>query len=254
MTPASSPEPTPLLTVEGVYAGYGRGDIVKGVDLVVHPGEIVTLLGPNGAGKSTLIKAICGVVKPRRGHVHLGDQPLQGRSPAAIARAGLAYVPQEGNVFRTLTVAENLEMGAWIDPQPLATRRQGVWQLFPELEAKRRIRAGLLSGGQRQMVALGMALMVEPKVLLLDEPSAGLSPVRVEELFDVVKRVNDGGVAVLMVEQNAVQALAISHRGYVLAAGQVALEGTARALLTDRDVGTLYLGNADTSGDVEATP
>jgi len=235
----------PVLTVAEVYAGYGRGDIVKGVDLVVGAGEIVTVIGPNGAGKSTLIKTIAGVVRPRAGTISIGGRVVSGLRASQIARSGMAYVPQEANVFRTLTVLENLEMGAWVLPERVRERLDLVFAHFPVLRQRRGVAAGNLSGGQRQMVALGMALMVDPKVLLLDEPSAGLSPKLVGEMFEIIANVNRAGVAVLMIEQNAVRALEMSSRGYVLAAGQVRLSDAADRLLANAEVGELYLGARD---------
>ncbi len=233
-----------LLEVADLVVGYGRGDIVHGVSLSVAAGEIVTIVGPNGAGKSTLLKAVAGVVPPRAGSVRIAGVDLAGRPPSAAASAGIGFVPQEANVFRSLTVAENLKIGAWIDPARRDERWREVLRIFPVLESKLRVRAGLLSGGQRQMVAFGMALMLGPKVLLLDEPSAGLSPLMVDQMLDTVAAVNRAGVAVLMVEQNAVAALQISHTGVVMASGRVAMKASAAALLSDRSVGELYLGTA----------
>ncbi|MFQ5774955.1 MAG: ABC transporter ATP-binding protein [Kiloniellaceae bacterium] len=234
-----------VLTVENVSSGYGKGDIVRGVSLTVGPGEIVTVIGPNGAGKSTLIKTIAGVVRRRAGSIAVGGAQIGGLSASEVARRGVAYVPQEANVFRSLTVLENLEMGAWILPARQAERRNLVFELFPALTERRNVRAGSLSGGQRQMVAFGMPMMVEPRLLLLDEPSAGLSPKMVEEMFAIVQRVNKAGIAVLMVEQNAMRALRISTHGIVMTGGQVLLADSAPALLENRQVGELYLGAVD---------
>ncbi|MEM9782717.1 MAG: ABC transporter ATP-binding protein [Pseudomonadota bacterium] len=231
------------LEVDGLSAGYGRGDIVHDLSITADAGEIVTVIGPNGAGKSTMIKAIAGVVRPSRGRVRVGGADLAGLAASEIARRGVAYVPQEANVFRQLTVAENLAIGAWTDPAHAVERRERVHALFPDLARFAGARAGTLSGGQRQMVAFGMALMVEPSVLLLDEPSAGLSPVIAEQMFDTIRSVNETGIAILMVEQNAIRALGISHRGYVMAAGQVALADTAQAILASDEVSELYLGS-----------
>ena len=233
---------TPLLQVSELFAGYGKGDIVRGATLDVDKGEIVTVIGPNGAGKSSLIKAISGVLRPRQGTVTLADEVISGRRASDIARCGMAYVPQEANVFRTLTVFENLEMGAWVLPGRKQERMQEVFDLFPDLRTHARLRAGNLSGGQRQMVAMGMALMVNPTLLLMDEPSAGLSPRLVQEMFYVIEGLNSRGVAVLMVEQNAVQALRMSTRGYVLVAGEIRLGGSADSLLDNPEVRELYLG------------
>jgi ABC-type branched-subunit amino acid transport system ATPase component len=231
-----------LLEVTDLVVGYGRGDIVHGVSLNVTPGEIVTIVGPNGAGKSTLLKSIAGVVAPKSGTVKIAGHDITGRAASSAAAAGVGFVPQEANVFRSLTVAENLKIGAWIDPKNTAKRMREVEAIFPVLTEKMRTRAGLLSGGQRQMVAFGMALMLGPKVLLLDEPSAGLSPVMVDQMLDTIAAVNRAGIAVLMVEQNAVAALQISHTGIVMASGRIAMKAEAAALLADRSVGELYLG------------
>ena len=176
------------------------------------------------------------------GSVEVAGAPIANLSPARVAQAGVAYVPQEANVFRQMTTAENLAMGGWTDPQGAARRRERVLELFPDLRDRLSVRAGNLSGGQRQMVAFGMAMMVDPRLLLLDEPSAGLSPRLVEDMFATVQRVNESGVAILMIEQNAIQALRISHRGIVMAAGRVAMTGTGEELLASRDVSELYLG------------
>lgn len=234
--------PEPVLAVTGLFAGYGRGDIVHGAALEVGPQEIVTIIGPNGAGKSTLLKAIAGVVRPRAGRVMVGARDLSGLAASEVARAGVAYVPQEANVFRTMTVAENLELGAWTDRSQYRERLGMVEGIFPVLRDKARVRAGLLSGGQRQMVAFAMALMVKPIVLLLDEPSAGLAPAMVDQMLATIEAVNGAGVAILMVEQNAKQALAVSHRGIVMSGGRVATEGAAATLAADRAIGELYLG------------
>ncbi len=231
-----------LLEAEKVCVGYGRGDIVHSVDVKVSAGRIATIIGPNGAGKSTMIKTIAGVLKRREGSIRIDGKEIGGMTASEIARNGVSYVPQEANVFRQLTVTENLEMGSWIEPGEFDNRYEKVCALFPILKERAKVRAGNLSGGQRQMVAFGMALMVEPKVLLLDEPSAGLSPAMVEQMFDIIKQVNKTGIAVLMVEQNAMQALRISDHGYVMAAGQVAMSAPASELLDSSEVSELYLG------------
>jgi len=231
-----------VLDVAGIFSGYGAGDIIKGVDMYAEAGEIVTVIGPNGAGKSTMIKTIAGLVRAREGTIRLLGTQTHAMRASEVARLGMSYVPQEANVFRRLSVAENLEMGAWVLPEKQAERAEMVFDLFPVLRERRGVNAGSLSGGQRQMVALGMALMVDPKILLLDEPSAGLSPKLVEEMFNIIRNVNSDGVAVFMVEQNAIQALRMSDRGYVLAGGQVKLADTAAGLLENAEVRELYLG------------
>ncbi|MEQ8395982.1 ABC transporter ATP-binding protein [Thalassobaculum sp.] len=232
-----------LLTVSGVVAGYSAADeILKGVDLDVNAGEIVSIIGPNGAGKSTLLKAIAGILKPSRGTIMLDGKPIHGHPPREIARHGLAFVPQEQNVFGTLSVRENLEMGGYVEPSRTAERIDGILTRFPILAEKRRQMARTLSGGQRQILAMAMALMVEPAVLLLDEPSAGLSPIAAEQLFETIVAINAEGVAIAMVEQNALQALSIAARGYILVDGRNSMTGTAADLAADPSVRRVFLG------------
>jgi ABC-type branched-subunit amino acid transport system ATPase component len=231
-----------VLTVEGVSAGYEQMEILHDVSIEVRPGEVVTLIGPNGAGKSTLMKTVFGLLRPRRGTIRLQGQDITGLAPSALVRRGISYVPQVDNVFPSLTVEENLEMGAVVRDDDLRPRIEEVLALFPNLQTKRRLKAGGLSGGERQMVAMGRALMLDPRVLLLDEPSAGLSPVLVDVVFEKIEAINRGGVAILLVEQSAREALRRSHRGYLLAGGQVRLEGPGPALLENPDVARLYLG------------
>ncbi|PXX95582.1 ABC transporter ATP-binding protein [Halomonas sp. LBP4] len=233
----------PLLKAEGVTAGYGDMEILHEVDLEVEAGEIVSLIGPNGAGKSTLMKTIFGLLHPKSGSITYRDKPIHGRKPHEIVTLGLCYVPQVANVFVTLTVEENLDMGAYLlDEREIPPRRERVYELFPRLRERRRQRAGKMSGGERQMVAMGSALMLEPDLLLLDEPSAGLSPKLVDEIFDNIRRINAAGLAVLMVEQNARKSLQMANRGYVLANGENRYDGTGQELLADPDVARLYLG------------
>ncbi|MGB3556896.1 MAG: ABC transporter ATP-binding protein [Jannaschia sp.] len=235
--------PEAILSVAGLRSGYGRTVICDGIDLAVEEGRVSCIIGPNGAGKSTLLKTIAGVIRPMEGSIRVAGAEI-ARAPAAqVARSGMAYVPQEANVFRALTTDENLAMGCWIDEGRTRTARERTYDLFPDLRPLAGVPAGNLSGGQRQMVAFGMALMLEPKVLLLDEPSAGLSPLMVGQMFETVGRVNREGVAILMVEQNAVQGLRIAHDGIVMAAGAVALHGPAAELLASADVSDLYLGS-----------
>jgi ABC-type branched-subunit amino acid transport system ATPase component len=231
-----------VLTVEGVSAGYEQMEILHDVSIEVRPGEIVTLIGPNGAGKSTLMRTVFGLLRPRRGTIRLEGQDITGLAPSALVRRGISYVPQVDNVFPSLTVEENLEMGGVVRDDDLRPRVEEVLALFPNLQTKRRLKAGGLSGGERQMVAMGRALMLDPRLLLLDEPSAGLSPVLVDVVFEKMEAINRGGVAILLVEQSAREALRRSDRGYLLAGGQVRLEGPGPALLEDPDVARLYLG------------
>ena len=232
-----------LLTASGIVAGYGaQNETLKGVDLVVGRGEIVAIIGPNGAGKSTLLKVIAGLLGPRLGSVRLDGRDITNLPAREISRLGLAYVPQEMNVFPTLSVGENLEIGGYTDPRRAVQRMEGVFARFGVLADKRRHAARTLSGGERQMLAMAMALMVEPLVLLLDEPTAGLAPVAAERLFDAIRQINRDGVAIAMVEQNASEALAIAHRGAILVDGQNGRTGEARALAADPDIRRLFLG------------
>jgi branched-chain amino acid transport system ATP-binding protein/neutral amino acid transport system ATP-binding protein len=232
-----------LLAATGVVAGYGAQDeILKGVDLIVDDAEIVCIIGPNGAGKSTLLKAVAGLLRPKLGGITLRGHDIAGLPPRDIARLGLAYVPQEFNVFPSLSVRENLEMGGYIDHKAAARRIDGVLSQFPVLADKRRHAARTLSGGERQMLAMAMALMVEPAVLLLDEPSAGLSPVAAERLFDAIAQIHKDGVAIALVEQNANEALAIADRAYILVDGRNSRTGSAQALAADPEIRRLFLG------------
>jgi len=202
----------------------------------------VAVIGPNGAGKSTLLKAVAGLLTPTAGAVTFRGHTLAGGSPGAVIRDGLCYVPQEANVFAALSVEENLLVGAWVAPQAAAARAREVFALFPVLAARRRQRAGALSGGERQMLALGMALMVEPALLLLDEPSAGLAPALQRLVFDRVREINARGIGILLVEQNARESLALCHRAYVLAMGVAQAEGPGGEIRNDPEIRRLYLG------------
>ena len=233
-----------VLAVQGLEAGYGRVQIVHGIDLAVAAGEILALLGPNGAGKSTLLKAIAGVAPVTAGNVVLLGHDVAGRDAAAIAAAGAAYVPQERNIFRTLDVAANLELGGWLVRDRLAERRAAVLDLLPELKGLMGRTAGRLSGGERQILAVGMALMVAPKVLLVDEPTAGLAPTLVGRLLDLLRRLAESGLAVLLVEQNARAALAKSDRALIMVDGLEVFSGSAAELLAAPDLGDLFLGRA----------
>jgi branched-chain amino acid transport system ATP-binding protein/neutral amino acid transport system ATP-binding protein len=232
-----------LLTVSGLVAGYSAADeILKGVDFAVDEGEIVTIIGPNGAGKSTLLKTIAGLLKRKAGTIELAGRRIDGRPAREISTLGIAFVPQEHNIFPTMSVAENLEMGGYLDPKRAPARIEALWERFPMLREKRRQAARTLSGGQRQVLAMAMALMVEPRLLLLDEPSAGLSPDAAAELFATVRAINASGVAIVMVEQNALEALALAHRALILVDGRSAREGAAAALAADPEVRRIFLG------------
>jgi ABC-type branched-subunit amino acid transport system ATPase component len=231
-----------LLDVRHINSGYGEMTILHDISMRVDLGEVVTLIGPNGAGKSTLLKTIFGLLMPTEGRIRFEDTDITGFKPPTLVRRGMSYVPQVDNVFPSLTVQENLEMGAFVRSDGFAERLEEMYTFFPTLGLKRKQRVGGLSGGERQMVAMGRALMLDPRLLLLDEPSAGLSPRLVGMVFEKMAEINHAGVALLIVEQNARQALRLSHRGYVLASGQVRLEGRGDQLLSDAEVGRLYFG------------
>ena len=231
-----------LLQVENLVAGYGPVDILQGVSLTVEAGRIAVIVGPNGAGKSTAMKAIFGLAQVRGGSIHLDGTEITRLPADALVGRGIAYVPQERNVFRSLSVRENLEMGAFRKPGNIARRIEEVLALFPPLREKLKQPAGELSGGQRQMVAMGRALMLEPRLLMLDEPTAGLSPLYMDQIFERIIAVNKTGVGVLLVEQNAKQALSIGHTGYVLATGRNRFTDSAANLLANREVAESFLG------------
>ncbi|MGP8289832.1 ABC transporter ATP-binding protein [Vreelandella zhanjiangensis] len=234
--------PTPLLEARDVHGGYGSMNILNGVNMTLNANQVGVIVGPNGAGKSTMLKAVFGLLHVNQGEILLNGQPIHNLPPNKLVERGMGFVPQEKNVFPSLTVKENLEMGAYLKPQNVKRMLEQVYAFFPPLVEKRHQPAGELSGGQRQMVAMGRALMAEPSLLLLDEPTAGLSPLYMNEIFDRVKQINAAGVGILMVEQNAKQALAIADKGFVLAAGQNRFTDTGAALLADPDVAKSFLG------------
>ena len=235
---------TPVVYAENLDAGYLPGiNILNDCSLVANQGELIGIIGPNGAGKSTLLKAIFGQVNIRSGKVWLNGEDITGLKANKLVAKGVAFVPQTNNVFPSLTIEENLQMGVFQTPKRFAERFEFVTELFPDLGKRRHQRAGSLSGGERQMVAMGRALMIDPSVLLLDEPSAGLSPVRQDEAFLRVREINQAGVTVIMVEQNARRCLQICDRAYVLDQGKDAHTGTGRELLNDPKMVELYLGN-----------
>lgn len=233
----------PLLDVQNVYAGYIKDlDILQGINFRIFPGELVTVIGPNGAGKSTLAKAIFGLITPHTGTITFKGEDITKLKSNQIVERGMCYVPQIANVFRSLSVEENLEMGAFIRGGSLKALKQKIYDTFPVLAERRRQKAGTLSGGERQMLAMGRALMLEPSLLLLDEPSAALSPILVNNVFDQVRQINQTGTAIVLVEQNAKKALEMADRGYVLESGRDRFEGPGQDLLNDPKVGELYLG------------
>jgi len=231
-----------LIELKDVVGGYGGAPILNGVDMAIEASDIGVIVGPNGAGKSTTLKAIFGLLKVTGGTIHFGGREISNALPDTLVPLGLSFVPQEKNVFTTMTVAENLEMGAFTRRDDFRPTMDWVYGMFPVLAEKRRQPAGELSGGQRQMVAMGRALMSKPQLLMLDEPSAGLSPRYVIEIFETIVRINREGVGILMVEQNARQALAFASKGFVLAAGKNRFTGTGRELLADPEVAKSFLG------------
>ena len=233
----------PVMRATNLVAGYLPGvNILNGCNIEAYPGELIGIIGPNGAGKSTLLKALFGLVKVREGHVTLNGEDITGFKANKLVQMGVGFVPQTNNVFPSLTIEENLQMGLFLRPKMLSERLDAIFDIFPVLAERRKQSAGSLSGGERQSVAMARALMMDPKVLLLDEPSAGLSPVRQDETFIRTRKINKAGVSVIMVEQNARRCLQIADRGYVLDQGKDAYTGTGRELADDPKVIELYLG------------
>ena len=233
---------TPVLQIEGAVTGYGEVEILHGVSITLNRGEMVAVIGPNGAGKSTLIKAIFGLLPVSPGRIIMNGEEVTNQRPDQLVARGLSYVPQVENVFPSLTIRENLEMGGYVLRDGIRERLAQVMDLFPDIAARPRELAGRLSGGQRQMLALARALMLEPQVLLLDEPSASLSPKMVDVIFDRIAHINEAGTTILLVEQNAKEALSLSNRAYVLATGENRFEGESKDILENEEVGKLYLG------------
>ncbi len=233
-----------LLEARGLDIGYGSSIVVKGVDLTVGAGQIVCLIGANGAGKTTILRGLCGLLKLRAGSVRFEGETLTNRSAHAIARRGIAHVPEGRQIFANMSVAENLLMGAYLEPQKseIALRREAALARFPRLRERLAQSAGLLSGGEQQMLAIARALMAEPKLLLLDEPSMGLAPLFVEEIFSIVQALKDEGRTILLVEQNAHAALELADYAYVLETGRIKFEGTGRNMLKREDIAAAYLG------------
>ena len=232
----------PVLSIENLSGGYGEADILHEVSLEINTGEIVVVIGPNGAGKSTAMKAVFGLLRLSGGSVHLAGEEITNMDPAQVVNKGVCYVTQTNNVFPTLTVQENLEMGAYIRNDDFRPRLLEIYEMFPPLAEKKKQAAGELSGGQRQMVAMGKALMLEPTILMLDEPTAGLSPIYRNEIFQIIRQINASGVPILMVEQNAKQSLAVANRGYVLVDGRNRTTGKGIDLLNDPEIAKMFLG------------
>ncbi len=234
----------PMLTVDDIHVYYGNIAAVKGISLTVYQGEIVTLIGGNGAGKSTTMRTISGLLKPKRGSIHFEGKQVSGLKGHEVAQRGIAQSPEGRRIFPRMSVTENLELGAFLrrDKATIVTDMERVFDLFPRLKERLTQRAGTLSGGEQQMLAMGRALMAEPRLLLLDEPSMGLAPVLVEVVFETIKKVNEQGTTVLLVEQNALVALNIADHAYVLETGQITLEGPANELAHNDEVRKAYLG------------
>ncbi|MEX2613968.1 MAG: ABC transporter ATP-binding protein [Gaiellaceae bacterium] len=239
-----APAPGPVLEIDDVHVYYGAIHALKGVSLKVSEGEIVTLIGANGAGKSTTLRAINGLNRPRQGSIRFQGQEIAGSTPHSIVKSGIAQSPEGRRLFPRMSVTENLEMGAFqrTDRQNFSEDMDRVFELFPRLQERRSQKAGTLSGGEQQMCAIGRALMARPKLLLLDEPSMGLAPIFVERIFEIVVEINRQGTPVLLVEQNALMALDVAQRGYVMETGSIALEGPAAELKTNEQVRKTYLG------------
>jgi branched-chain amino acid transport system ATP-binding protein len=236
-----------LLRVDDIHTYYGSIEALKGITIEVHDGEIVTLIGANGAGKSTMLRSINGLNHPRRGTIHFGGKDITREPPHDVVRLGISQSPEGRKLFPRMSVLENLEMGAFQrrDRSELRSDLDRVYKLFPRLSERKQQRAGTLSGGEQQMVAIGRALMAHPKLLLLDEPSMGLAPIFVERVFETIVQINQQGTTILLVEQNAMMALDVANRGYVLETGRVALADDAKALLSDEQVRKTYLGETD---------
>lgn len=234
----------PMLEIDNIHSYYGNIHALKGVSLTVDKGEIVTLIGANGAGKSTTLRTITGMLQPREGHVRLEGDELSRYKPHEIVYKGIAMVPEGRRIFARLSVTENLEMGAYSrnDKKAIADDLDRVFTLFPRLKERHNQVAGTLSGGEQQMLAIGRALMAQPRILLMDEPSMGLAPVLVEVIFDTIEKINKDGTTILLVEQNALMALSIAHRGYVLQSGEIVLHDVAANLKQNETVQKAYLG------------
>lgn len=246
---------TAFLTFDGIVAGYGGGDVLKGVDFTMQEGGVTCIVGPNGSGKSTLLKTVSGLLHPRLGQIVFKGTPLVGKTPRQILQLGVVQVPQQHSLFREMTVEENVSLGAFLvrDRVEVARRLNAVREMFPIVAARAKDKAGSLSGGQQRLVEFARCLMLDPELVVLDEPSMGLDPKTLRSMFDTVKLMNDMGRTVLLVEQNARQALKLSHHGVVLENGKVRLTGTGTEVLNNPEIGALYLGGSFGAGPA-ATP
>lgn len=231
-----------ILRIENLKVNYGGIEAVKGIDVHVAEGEIVTLIGANGAGKSTTLRTISGLVKPREGRILFQDEEITGHDPSQIVGKGITMVPEGRRIFPDMTVKENLRIGAYLRSDDLTKDYEEVYALFPRLKEREWQAGGTLSGGEQQMLAVGRALMARPKLMMLDEPSLGLAPLVVKDIFEIIKRINLQGVTILLIEQNANMALQIAHHAYVLETGRVTMEGTGEKLLKDERIREAYLG------------
>ncbi len=243
------PDPSSILEFRSVNIHYGPVHVLKDVNIEIFPGEMVCLLGGNASGKTTTLKTILGMVEPSSGDIVIDGTVMTGATTAEIVSKGITMVPENRRLFKRMTVYENLEIGAYLrkDRENLEDDLETIYEMFPRVKERLSQKAGTLSGGEQQMVAVGRALMAKPKVLLMDEPSMGLAPVLVQQNFDIIKQINEAGVTVFVVEQNANMALSIADRGYVLQTGRIVLEGTAEALLANEDLRKAYLGDADSA-------
>jgi branched-chain amino acid transport system ATP-binding protein len=233
-----------LLQIKSLRSGYGQFEILKGIDLTIEQGEIVTLIGANGAGKTTTLNTVCNVVPTRGGQIIFDGEEVTGLPTDALVTRGIVQVPEGRKLFGHMTVLENLEMGAYLRQNARKVKQdiQRMYELFPRLEERKTQKAGLLSGGEQQMCAIARGLMARPRLLLLDEPSLGLAPLLVQQIFDIINEINESGTTVFLVEQNAHMALGVANRGYVIATGEIMLSGTGSALLEDEEVRKTYLG------------
>ncbi|MBX6329902.1 MAG: ABC transporter ATP-binding protein [Pseudolabrys sp.] len=232
-----------MLSICGLHAGYGETEVLRGIDLVIHEGEIVAVLGSNGVGKSTLNRTISGIVRASAGTIRFAGIAIERERPRDIVALGLIHVPEGRRIFPNLTVLENLDLGSYRRASSRrALNRERVFSIFPRLYERRSQLAGTLSGGEQQMLAIGRGLMAEPRLIILDEPSLGLSPLLVEELFALIRRLNAGGVSIMLVEQNVVQSLEVAHRAYILAEGRFLMSGTAGDIASDPELKRTYLG------------